>query len=386
MKTKLITNARVVTPDTSFLGTVLIEESRISAIEKGRSYADAYDAGGRWLIPGVIDIHTDYFERELYPRPSAEFPPELAFHMMDMRALASGLTTILGAVRISSDGKSKRNPLRQRNGLAFAEEYDRLAKLSSARHYMHVRWDTNFEPVDSILDELRSYERIGNIVYNENIPGERQFRSLEDIAKKRAAANGISIEAALDDLNGSIEANRKINNRQKVCDVFGGKLCIGSHDDTTVEHVEEALSMGATLSEMPTTIEAARRAKELGMSVCMGAPNYYRGGSHCGNLSCLEAMEENLVDALCSDYHFPSLLGCVTKMIDRGMSPSDAVNLVTLNPAKIIGMDEELGSLEVGKRADLTLFEPQDGFARVSEVWLDGVSKFSMRGRELAVL
>ena len=78
-----------------------------------------------------------------------------------------------------------------------------------------------------------------------------------------------------------------VNNRMKVKGALGGKIPLGSHDDTTVDHVIEAHEAGATLSEMPCSIEAARKAKELGMMVCMGAPNYFRGGSHCGNLSCL---------------------------------------------------------------------------------------------------
>lgn len=385
MNRTIISNARIVTPNSSFVGSLVIEDDRIAEIEEHRAYADGIDAGGRWLIPGIIDIHTDYFEKELHPRPSAAFPVELAFHMMDMRALASGLTTVLGAVRISDDDKGKRtHPLRERNGLALADEYERLSGMSSARHYMHIRWDTNFEPVDDILEELSRYESIGNIVFNENIPGERQFRSLEDVARKRAAANGMTMEQAMANLQERIERNRKINNRPQVRHAFAGKICIGSHDDTTVQHVEEALEMGATLAEMPTTLEAARRAKELGMNVCMGAPNYYRGGSHCGNLSCVDALEQNLVDALCSDYHFPSMLGCMVKMMDAGLDPSSAANLITLNPARIIGRDDELGSLEVGKKADLTLFEPREGFGLVREVWVDGVSKFSMERQAMA--
>lgn len=385
MKRQILRNARLVLPDRVVDGGLVVEDGRITDILEGGYITEGQDLNGQWLIPGLIDIHTDYFEKELHPRPSAAFPVELAFHMMDTRALSSGLTTVLGAVRISEDQKGKsQHPLRADCGLGLAREYDRLASMSSARHLMHIRWDTNFQPVDWILDELATYESLGNIVYNENIPGQRQFRSLEEIARKRAAAKGLNFEEALDGLKESIEKNRSINNRPQVRDAFAGKVCIGSHDDTTVEHVDEALEMGATLAEMPTTIEAARRAKELGLKVCMGAPNYYRGGSHCGNLSCADALQENLVDALCSDYHFPSMLGCVVKMMDAGIAPSDAVNLVTLNPAEVIGRDNELGSIEIGKKADLTLFEPRVGYGLVHEVWVDGVSKYSIKRPEFA--
>lgn len=386
MNQQIVTNAKIVTPSGLVEGSVIVEEGKIADIKKDSYYPGEYDAHGHWLIPGAIDIHTDYIEKELHPRPSADFPIELAFHMMDMRALASGLTTVLGAVRISNDPWKKGGELRARSGLALADEYERMARISSARHFMHIRWDTNFEPVSDIVDQLADYSSLGNIVYNENIPGQRQFRSLEEIAVKQAASKGLTVEEAMSQLKERIEANSAINNRFEVRDKFSGKVCIGSHDDTTVDHVDEAKEAGATLAEMPTTIEAARRAKDLGMYVCMGAPNYYRGGSHCGNLSCIDALSEDLVDALCSDYHFPSMLGSVVKMIDQGMDPSRAVNLITLGPAKVLGWEERLGSIEIGKVADLTLFEPRKTYGRVEEVWVDGVSKFSMKSPDPALV
>jgi alpha-D-ribose 1-methylphosphonate 5-triphosphate diphosphatase len=156
---------------------------------------------------------------------------------------------------------------------------------------------------------------------------------------------------------------------------------IASHDDTTAAHVEEGKAFGATLSEMPTSLEAARKARELGMWICMGAPNYYRGGSHCGNLSCVEALQEDLVDILCSDYHFPTLLASVVRMIEQGIDPSRAVNLVSLNPAKLLSFDKEIGSVEAGKKADLVVFESRGGstgsFASVSRVFVDGIDKLT---------
>ena len=123
---------------------------------------------------------------------------------------------------------------------------------------------------------------------------------------------------------------------------------------------------------MPTTLIAARKAKELGLRVCLGAPNYYRGGSHCGNLSCLEAVEEDLVDILCSDYHFPTMLATVVRMIDNGISPSKAVNMVSLNPARLLNFDAETGSIETGKKADIVAFGNKHSFAAVSYVFVDG--------------
>jgi len=133
---------------------------------------------------------------------------------------------------------------------------------------------------------------------------------------------------------------------------------------------------------MPCTIEAARKAKELGMMVCMGAPNYFRGGSHCGNLSCPEAMAEGLVDILCSDFHFPSMLASAVRMIRQGMDPSEAINMMSLHPARYLRIDREIGSMEEGKKADLVAFTTRDDYAVVSNVWVEG----AVRMRTGAVL
>ena len=372
---QILTNANVVLPDRTVHGSVVIEGDRIAEISATRRYPDGLDLHEQFLIPGVIDIHTDYMEKEPNPRPGANFPLSMAFHFMDVRAIACGLTTVLGAARISDDEeKSTRTSIWRGDGLALAKAYRDLSRTALARHLIHLRWNPNFEPVDEILEELLTLDSIGNLVYNDAVPGERQFRHVnEERIRAFAAERGLSIDEGRVQWEARREALRKINTRPKVQAALAGRIPLGSHDDTTVEHVEEAHAAGATLSEMPCTIEAARRAKDLGMMICMGAPNYFRGGSHCGNLSCPEAMAEGLVDILCSDFHFPSMLGSAVKMINAGMAPSDAVNMLSLNAARHLRRDDQLGSIEEGKKADLVAFSPRDSFAVVTDVWVDGI-------------
>lgn len=282
-----------------------LAKSVIAEICPGRRYSEGLDLSGQFLIPGIIDIHTDYLEKELNPRPAAAFPLPMAFHMMDVRAIACGLTTVLGAARFDRDG----------GGLELARAYEELRHTALAHHLIHIRWDPNFEPVDDMLEQLGQIRSIGNLVYNDSTPGERQFRNLDEQIRRYAENRGVPIETARTVFEARRQAAASINTRPKVKAALCGRLPLGSHDDTTIEHVIEAHESGATLAEMPVTLEAARKAKELGMMVCMGAPNYFRGGSHCGNLSCPEALEEGLVDILCSDFHFPSLLASAVKMI-----------------------------------------------------------------------
>jgi alpha-D-ribose 1-methylphosphonate 5-triphosphate diphosphatase len=381
MNTHLLTNARIVTPTGQFMGTVSIDNGIITGIYKEKYYPEGFDLREQWLIPGCIDIHTDYLEKELHPRPSADFDPAFAQHFLDVRAASCGLTTVFCAISFSNN-ESKSRAIDEAVLLARQIEQTRDAML--VRHYLHARIDPNTDQILPHLAEMAKLESLTLVVFNDTIPGTRQY-TMEQQIEMRMQGRGISREEALEGLKERLEATRRVNHRELIRETFSGKAIMGSHDDTTEEHVVEAAAYGVTLAEMPTTLAAARKAKELGMWVCMGAPNYYRGGSHCGNLPCQEAMDEGLVDILCSDYHFPTMLGSVVRMMEDGIEPQDAVNLVSLNPAKMLGLSGHTGSIEVGKRADLVAFSGERSFAAVSQVWVDGILKFSA-GYKKAIL
>ena len=376
--TTVLTNARIVTSDGVIDGSVAFEDDCIISVTS-TTYVDALDLGGAILMPGVIDLHTDYLEKEILPRPGAEVSLEMALHAMDLRALGFGLTTVMSAARVSPERKGAAGSW-SGDGLRLAREMQRLAPLMRARHKVHVRWDTRYEPVDDDLATLLTIDGIGNVVFNDSMPGERQFRNMDVIVRKHAASTHIGEDAARREIAERIAAASRIDNRARTAATLRGRFPLGSHDDTTVEHIDEAHALGATLCEMPVTIEAARRAKELGMLVCMGAPNYVRGGSHCGNLSARDALAEGLVDMLCSDYHFPSLLAAAVRMAADGIAFTGIAEQLSLNPARHLGIADRFGSIEQGKIADLVAFDPRDGYADVTRTWVGGRLQFAVNG------
>lgn len=364
----ILKNARIVTPDEDFIGSVILEDSEIVGIDSGLSHApEGIDLSGQWLIPGIIDIHSDYFEKELNPRKGANFPIPFAMHYMDARAVNCGITQLYSAISFSEhENKSRTYERAVELSKAIAETSDNLL----ISHHIHARLDPNHDGVLGVLDSLNELENLKLVVYNDSIPGQRQYPLSRHVEMMAASLNIPQADALL--MMQELVAERsKINHREAIASALHKGIVIGSHDDTTEAHVDEAFQFRARLSEMPTTIEAARRAKSLGMWVCMGAPNYYRGGSHCGNLSCLDAMEENLVDILCSDYHFPALIGALVKMIQNGLNPSYAVSLMTQKPAALLNMPQ-VGAIEVGKQADLVSFQIQHNYAAVHNVFKSG--------------
>ncbi len=374
----IFTHATLILPDRTCDGSIIVEGDRIAEVLPGRHFADGIDLRSQFLSPGLIDIHTDYLERELHPRPESSFPLTMAFEMMDRRAISCGVTTVFGAARVSEETSGPLGTWTG-NGVQLAEAYQTQRESALGRHYVHVRWDPVFRDCAEALDALdRIRPVLGNLVFNDSTPGERQFKNTYPEQVRRIAfLKNISLEQAEALFEERRQRARGINNRALVQQRFGGKLPLGSHDDTTVEHVREAHHYGATLAEMPVTLEAAREAKRLGMQVCMGAPNYFRGGSHCGNLSCAEAMAEGLVDLLCSDYHFPSMLGSAARMIERGIAPHEALRFMTAEPARHLNWPDQ-GSIAPGRMADLIVFSIEDGHARVSEAWVGRRRRFAV--------
>ena len=168
-------------------------------------------------------------------------------------------------------------------------------------------------------------------------------------------------------------ASDKMHNLKKILNKsHRNKIPIASHDDDTAEKVDMVRQMGAQISEFPVTLESAKRAKELGMMVSMGAPNVVRGKSSTGNLSAIDAIQGGLVDVLCSDYNPASMLYAPFVLAKKGLlEVTDAVNLVSLNPAKAIGMDT-VGSIEEGKRADMLIIDEIEGIPLVLKTIVNG--------------
>ena len=148
---------------------------------------------------------------------------------------------------------------------------------------------------------------------------------------------------------------------------------LASHDDATIDHVDEAASDGVRVAEFPTTVAAARASRESGMSVLMGAPNVIRGGSHSGNVSARTLAENGCLDILSSDYIPFSLIQSaffLGDVVDE-ISLPEAVAMVSKNPAEAVGLSDR-GVIEAGRRADLVRVRVDEHVPVVRAVWREG--------------
>jgi alpha-D-ribose 1-methylphosphonate 5-triphosphate diphosphatase len=209
----------------------------------------------------------------------------------------------------------------------------------------------------------------------DHTPGQRQFRDLDQyrLYNREKKWTDSEFEKVIEERT-ELQSKYAEKHRKTIVSISREKnVPIASHDDTTADHIIEAVEDGVTVSEFPTTLTAARKARELGISIIMGAPNIVRGNSHSGNASARDMAAEGLLDGLSSDYYPGSLLHAPFVLHFKfGMALPSAVAKVTSNVASLIGLDDR-GRIIPGSRADLVRVRVCEDLPVVVSTWREGV-------------
>ncbi len=370
----VLANARIVLPDEVVLGALRLDGGEIAAIEPGRLQGDA-DFGDDYLLPGLIDLHTDAIERHYQPRPGVQWDAAAAAMAHDAQAATSGITTVFDALPF---GTSYRKVER---ALVLAPLLDGLAKAESAgvlraRHFLHARCEVTDPDTVGLLEPWLHDPRLRFMSLMDHAPGQRQSPDIAVYRERHMAAMNLS-DAEMDEHIAAIRHRSEVLAPEirarlvKLAHAHG--IPLSSHDDETVAHVEQAAAEGMVLSEFPTTRAAAEAAHRLGLLNLMGGPNVVRGGSNYGNVSALELATDGLLDALASDYVPASLLHAVF-ILGGPNGPAtlpQAVGWATSAPAKAANLADR-GAIRPGLRADLIRVRVSDGVPSVRETYVGG--------------
>ncbi|GGB07308.1 alpha-D-ribose 1-methylphosphonate 5-triphosphate diphosphatase [Puia dinghuensis] len=383
MNTVLITNAQVVTPDGIISdGSVWVEEGRIRQVgavtDALAREGQLLDAGGAYVIPGIIDIHTDAMDAEIVPRPAADIPVEVAFRELERKMCSCGITTVFHSLHLGYESAENQSRSRYTRGDIFRKVYGAATRPTLIRNRIHLRFElSGINAFEECLDLMRNGV-VDLLSVMDHTPGQGQFN--KERFKEHLLAQGKSEaqyheELLLRSTRPRIEGDQL---EYLVRAALENRLPVASHDDDTIEKVDAMLAMGVSICEFPINFATARYASEMGMHVAGGASNILRGGSLSGNLDMTEAVLEGVVDILCSDYYPAAILHSIFKLHrEKNMRLHEAVNLATLHPAESVGLDETLGSLEAGKEADLLIVRIQDGLPMATHVMVNG--KFVMQ-------
>ena len=376
MPERIITNAQIVLPDEVINGTVCVDGGTIKDVSSSPSASPAaLDFGGDFLIPGLVELHTDNLERHVMPRPKSYWPVDAAVLNHDRELCAAGITTVFDAVAVgyAETGTRKSDLI-----AAMADSISRLAGSQSlkADHFIHWRCEIACEDIMSHIGPVIDNSRTAMVSVMDHTPGQRQFASLDAYYTYYKSKYGYS-DAEMEDFIVRRRREHELyaaGNRKTVVRLAHDRgLAIASHDDATEAHVEEAIEDGIVVAEFPTTVEAARASHNAGLAVLMGAPNVVRGQSHSGNVSARDLAALGLLDILSSDYVPFSLLYGATLLARTcdSISLPQAIAKVTRNPARQVGLDDR-GEIATGKRADLVRFRMDEDLPAIVEVWRGG--------------
>jgi alpha-D-ribose 1-methylphosphonate 5-triphosphate diphosphatase len=375
MTTTIFENARVVLEHEVIGGWVAVADGVI--VEQGTGHAPerGHDLDGDFLLPGLVELHTDHLEAHVVPRPKVNWHPIAAVLAYDAQIAASGITTVFDSLRVGSDIDS-RSLGPQIHKLTAAITQARDTGLLRADHLTHLRCELCASDVVEATEQMLASLRVDLISLMDHTPGSRQFRNVATWKTYYGGKSGLSdsaLDAMVEERLVLHAANHDRHRATLVALARSNAIALASHDDTTMAHVESSVLDGVTIAEFPTTVEAAAASHAAGIGVLMGAPNLVRGGSHSGNVAAEQLAREGMLDILSSDYVPSSLLMGAFDLARRidSIDLAAAVRTVSLNPARATGLQDR-GKIASGLKADLVRVRMVGELPIVREVYRDG--------------
>ena len=363
-----ISGGEVLSPEGGFERRDLaVADGRIAAAAGG---GEMLDASGLLVLPGIVDIHGDAFERQIMPRPGVHFPLDVALLDTDRQMAANGITTAYHAVTWSWEpGLRGRDTL-----LALMAALEALEGRLVVDTRLHLRIETyNLGAMDELCGWLAA-GRVDLLAFNDHFMEiYEQCRDAEKIGKYADRA-GLAHDAFLGLLEevrkGAPEVPAAVRRIAAAAEAAG--VVRLAHDEESLADRSLYRSLGALISEFPEIEEVAREAVDAGESVVFGAPNVLRGRSHADSPTAADMVRKGLCTVLASDYYYPALLLAPFRLAADGILPlEEAWALVSANPARAAGLSDR-GTLAEGARADILLIDPSGPVPRPAAVLAAG--------------
>ena len=354
--------------------SVQVDGEIIEAIGSTGTDGHLWDATGLLVLPGIIDIHGDAFERQIMPRPSVHFSMDTALRDTDRQLVANGVTTAFHAVTWSWEPGLRGHAMAR----AFAESLGRLRPSLSADQRLHLRWETFNLDAEAEIATWIEAGKIDFLAFNDHTPPMMARADQPKYVQRYAERTGL-------DSAGFLAMLRSVWERRSEVPAAIGRLAakaqahgvaMASHDDDSPQTRSSFRAMGCQIAEFPLTMDTFEAAHQARDPIIMGAPNVVRGGSHLSGVSASEMVGKRFCTILASDYYYPALAQAAFRLADETVVPlAEAWALISANPARATGLADR-GVLAPGKRADFVLVEAEAGTPRIVATFVAGKPVF----------
>ena len=365
----LLPGEGLVAADIHCSGGIISEIAR-----RSKGVAAGIDASGCLVLPGIVDIHGDAFERQIMPRPKTMFPLDVAFLETDRQLVANGITTAYHGITISWEPGLR--SLEQ--AMLIIDTLDRLEHELHSDNRLHIRWETFAIDEAGAVDGLFRRQKKPLLAFNDHtsvsLSGTRKEIKLRGSAE-RAMVDMETYRGLLDAI-GERQGEVASVIKQLSASARHNNVPMLSHDDSSAEMRKLYRDLGVTVAEFPMNLETLEEAAASGDEIVLGSPNVVRGGSHNGAIGAEDAIRRQMCTILASDYYYPAPLAAALALVERDVLPLEqAWELVSGAPARACGLADR-GYIAEGMRADLIVL-PEMG-KRPSAVLSNGRPVYSV--------
>lgn len=382
-----LVNGKIITEDSILENSVLrIKLGYIDKIvncNEDIEYGEIIDCTGKFIMPGLIDIHSDVIENIIVPRKGIIFNNYMALSEVDKELASQGITTMYHSISIANSTIcNRKRTLSVKQMIAIGDDILKHSKEMLINHRFHARLELNtIEAYSPILERLEN-GLIHELSLMNHTPGQGQYSSLEvfkiEIKKQYGDISTERVkEIVCECQNKPLLSKYQIQNLLKTA--RKNNIPIALHDVECQTQLKFMKENGISICEFPLNFDIAKKAYEQNFYNLVGAPNIIKNGSHNKNVSALELIKAGYAHIICSDYYTPALLQSIFIIAQNTHIPLyQAIKYSTLNPAIALGIQDEYGSIVVGKKADLIIVSNDELIPRVNKVIVNGKVKIEL--------
>lgn len=336
--------------------SLLVSGTDIAQVDASRGRARlAIDARNLLVLPGIVDLHGDAFERQMMPRAGVDFPIDIALADSDRQAIGNGITTVFHATTCSWEPGLRSAD----NARGLMEAIERQRPQFAADTRFHLRHETYNLAAEAEISQWLAEGRVDLFAFNDHMDGVVADISNPRKRNRMVERTGLSSED-FDKLVGHVVSRASdvpASVSRLAAAARAAEVRMLSHDDATLAMRQEYRELGALIAEFPVNEETARAAAAAGDPIVFGAPNVVRGGSHTGWTRASDMIAKGLCSVLASDYYYPAQLLAAFRLAADGVLPlTEAWNLVSAGPARATGLTDR-GVIAQGRRADILLVD-----------------------------